>query len=75
MGTKLAGKALPVHNGGSVDIFLEVFKDSKQGDILVIYNEGRTDDGCIGNLTALEARAWGYQELLSGVCTGIQRNS
>ena len=32
---------------------------AEPGDILVIDNAGRMDEGCIGDLTALEAQAWG----------------
>jgi regulator of RNase E activity RraA len=32
---------------------------AQEGDILTIDNAGRTDQGCIGDLTALEARAFG----------------
>lgn len=53
----LAGGALPVRHYGSVDIFLEAMLESKAGDVLVIDNSGRIDEGCAGDLTALEAQA------------------
>lgn len=53
----IAGRVLSVRHYGSVDIFLEVMGTAQQGDILVIDNGGRTDEGCIGDLTALEAQA------------------
>jgi 4-hydroxy-4-methyl-2-oxoglutarate aldolase len=53
----VAGRALPVRHYGSVDIFLEVMLGSNAGDVLVIDNSGRTDEACVGDLTALEARA------------------
>lgn len=56
-GTKLAGRALPAKHFGSVDVFLEAMESAETGDILVIDNGGRTDEGCIGDLTALEAKA------------------
>lgn len=59
----IAGRALPVRHYGSVDIFLEAMRTAEQGDILVIDNSGRLDEGCIGDLTALEAQASG----LSGI--------
>ncbi len=67
-GTRIAGRALPVRHYGSVDIFLEAMGNAKDGSILVIDNGGRTDEGCIGDLTTLEAKAsglagiivWGY---------------
>jgi regulator of RNase E activity RraA len=55
----IAGYVLPVRHYGSVDIFLEAMISARQGDILVIDNAGRLDEGCIGDLTALEARASG----------------
>ncbi len=58
-GQCVAGPVLPVTHFGSVDVFLEAMQHAKPGDILVIDNGGRTDEGCIGDLTALEARASG----------------
>src|SRR5215831_18111435 len=52
---RLAGPVLPVRHFGSVDVFLEAMQDAQPGDILVIDNGGRLDEGCIGDLTALEA--------------------
>lgn len=65
---KLAGRALPVRHYGSVDIFLEALGSALPGDVLVIDNRGRADEGCIGDLTVLETQAsslsgivlWGY---------------
>jgi regulator of RNase E activity RraA len=55
----IAGLVLPVKHYGSIDIFLEVMETARQGDVLVVDNGGRMDEGCIGDLTALEARACG----------------
>lgn len=55
-GSRIAGRALPARHYGSVDIFLEAMETAQPGDILVIDNGGRTDEACIGDLTALEAR-------------------
>jgi regulator of RNase E activity RraA len=52
---RLAGPALPVRHFGSVDVFLEVMQHAQPGQILIIDNGGRLDEGCIGDLTALEA--------------------
>jgi len=52
---RLAGPALPVRHFGSVDVFLEAMHHAQRGDVLVIDNGGRLDEGCIGDLTALEA--------------------
>jgi len=58
-GRRLAGRALPAKHFGSVDVFLEAMESASPGDVLVIDNGGRKDEGCIGDLTALEARATG----------------
>jgi 4-hydroxy-4-methyl-2-oxoglutarate aldolase len=58
-GIQLAGRALPAKHFGSVDVFLEAIESADAGDVLVIDNAGRTDEGCIGDLTALEAQASG----------------
>jgi 4-hydroxy-4-methyl-2-oxoglutarate aldolase len=58
-GTRLAGQARPARHFGSVDVFLEAMESANPGDVLVIDNNGRTDEGCIGDLTALEAKASG----------------
>lgn len=57
--TPIAGHVLPAKHYGSVDIFLEAMGAAKLGDILVIDNQGGSDEGCIGDLTALEAQACG----------------
>jgi len=56
-GSHISGRALPVRHYGSVDIFLEAMGSAHRGDILIIDNNGRTDEGCIGDLTVLEAQA------------------
>ena len=57
--SRIAGRALPVRHYGSVDIFLEVMGMAEPGAILVIDNGGRLEEGCIGDLAALEAQAQG----------------
>jgi len=47
-----------------VDVFLEAMKKAFPGDVLVIDNEGRTDESCVGDLTVLEARAWSLAGLV-----------
>jgi hypothetical protein len=61
---RLAGPALPVRHFGSVDVFLEAMQNAKPGDILVIDNGWRLDEGCIGDLTALEAEHWGLAGII-----------
>ena len=59
LGQRLAGSALPVRHYGSVDIFLEAMDRAQPGQVLVIDNGGRLDEGCIGDLTALEGQHCG----------------
>lgn len=65
---RVAGRALPVRHFGSVDVFLEAFGTARAGDVLVIDNEGRTDEACIGDLTALEAHLAGLAGMLVWGC-------
>jgi regulator of RNase E activity RraA len=62
--SRIAGRALPARHYGSVDIFLEAMGNAQPGDILIIDNQGRTDEGCIGDLTALEAQASGLAGII-----------
>ena len=68
----VAGRVLPTKHHGSIDIFLEAMETSSPGDILVIDNGGRTDEGCIGDLTVLEAQA---AELAGVVVWGAHRDT
>ncbi|MBI5043366.1 MAG: RraA family protein [Nitrospirae bacterium] len=67
-GSRLAGSVLPVRHYGSVDIFLEAMGNVKDGGILVIDNDGRTDEGCIGDLTTLEAKVSGLSGIIVWGC-------
>jgi 4-hydroxy-4-methyl-2-oxoglutarate aldolase len=58
-GSRVAGPVLPARHFGSVDVFLETMRNARRGDVLVIDNGGRQDEGCIGDLTTLEAQASG----------------
>ena len=71
-GQRIAGRALPARHYGSVDVFLEAFGRAEHGDVLVIDNGGRVDEGCIGDLTALEARTAGVAAL---VVWGLHRDT
>jgi len=71
-GQRLAGRALPVRHYGSVDIFLEVMGLAEPGDALVIDNGGSVTEGCIGDLTVLEARASGLSAI---VVWGVHRDT
>ena len=69
---RLAGPALPVRHFGSVDVFLEAMQGAQPGDVLIIDNGGRLDEGCIGDLTALEAENC----LLAGIIVwGVHRDT
>ncbi len=71
-GMKACGRARPVRHWGSVDVFLEAARASEPGDVLVIDNAGRADEGCIGDLTVLEARGSGCAGL---VVWGVHRDT
>jgi regulator of RNase E activity RraA len=60
----IAGRVLPAKHYGSVDVFLEAMGMGQAGDILVIDNDGRSDEGCIGDLTTLEAQACGLAGII-----------
>jgi 4-hydroxy-4-methyl-2-oxoglutarate aldolase len=67
-GSKVAGRVLPVKHYGSVDIFLEAMGNAETGDILIIDNDSRKHEGCIGDLTVLEARAIGLGGIMVWGC-------
>lgn len=71
-GSKVAGQARPARHAGSVDVFLEAIASSKRGDVLVIDNGGRTDEGCIGDLVVGEAFMTG---IAATVCWGAHRDT
>jgi 4-hydroxy-4-methyl-2-oxoglutarate aldolase len=70
--SRVAGRALPARHYGSVDVFLEAFGRAEPGDVLVVDNGGRTDEACVGDLTALEAQAAG---LAGMVVWGLHRDT
>jgi len=63
-GMKVFGRVRPAQHVGSVDVFLEAFLAADRGDVLVIDNGGRLDEGCIGDLTTLEAKAHGVAGII-----------
>jgi 4-hydroxy-4-methyl-2-oxoglutarate aldolase len=71
-GSKAAGPARPARHAGSTDVFLEAIAASKSGDMLVIDNGGRTDEGCIGDLVVGEAFMTG---IAATVCWGTHRDT
>lgn len=71
-GTPVAGPALPVVHHGSVDVFLHVLMTADPGAVLVVDNQGRTDEACIGDLVVLEVKTAG----LAGIIIwGMHRDS
>jgi regulator of RNase E activity RraA len=58
-GVRIAGRACPARHAGSTDVFLEGIAAASPGDVLVIDNGGRLDEGCIGDLVAGEAHVAG----------------
>jgi regulator of RNase E activity RraA len=71
-GMRVAGPVIAVRHFGSVDVFLEAFELARPGGVLVIDNDGRDDEACIGDLTVLEARLAG---LLGVVVWGCHRDT
>lgn len=67
-GTRLAGPALPVRHAGSVDVFLEAIGRAQPGDVLLVDNGARDDEGCIGDLVTLEARLAGLAGIVIWGC-------
>ncbi|HEX4439647.1 MAG TPA: RraA family protein [Thermoanaerobaculia bacterium] len=63
-GARVAGRVVPARHFGSVDVFLEAMQTASPGDVLVVDNGGRTDEACVGDLTALEAAASGMSAML-----------
>lgn len=58
-GMRVAGRVRPTIHRGSVDVFFAAMEEAEHGDVLVIDNDGRLDEGCVGDLTVLESKAYG----------------
>jgi len=58
-GMRCVGRAQPVRHVGSIDIFFEAIRQLSDGAVLVVDNDGRTDEACIGDIVLLEAMAAG----------------
>lgn len=65
---RVAGRVAGAHHRGSVDVFLEAIDRASPGDVLVVDNEGRRDEACIGDLTVLEAWLAGLAGVLVWGC-------
>jgi regulator of RNase E activity RraA len=70
-GEPVVGPAVPVRHRGSVDVFLEAYETAPAGAVLVIDNEGRLDEACIGDLTVGEAKLAGIAGI---VLDGLHRD-
>jgi regulator of RNase E activity RraA len=57
-----------VRHSGSVDIFIEAISQAEPGSVLVIDDEGRRDQACIGDLVAGEAKLAGLAGILVWGC-------
>lgn len=68
----LSGPVIPVRHYGSVDIFMEVLEANSQPGILVIDNQWRFDEACIGDLAVLEFKHAGIQAV---VVNGLHRDT
>lgn len=71
-GSRLAGRVSPARHVGSVDVFLEAFEEASPGDVLVVDNQGRLDESCVGDLVVLEAQAAGMAGI---VIWGLHRDT
>lgn len=71
-GTQMTGRARPTRHFGSVDVFLEALEHAEPGDVLVVDNGGRTDEACVGDLIALEAK---HEALAGIVIWGLHRDT
>jgi 4-hydroxy-4-methyl-2-oxoglutarate aldolase len=71
-GSKVSGPACPARHAGSTDVFLEAIAASTKGDVLVIDNGGRIDEGCIGDLVVGEAFMSG---IAGTICWGTHRDT
>jgi len=76
-GSAVSGPALPfVHRGGA-DTLLEAIDRARRGQVLVIDNQGRRDEACVGDLLALEVQVaglagivvWGLHRDTSQLCS------
>jgi len=55
-----------------VDVFLEALETATQGEVLVVDNDGRLDEACVGDLVTLEAKGAGVTGI---VIWGLHRDS
>ena len=68
-GIHVTGGVLPVRHSGSVDVFIEAISQAEPGSVLVIDDNGRRDQACIGDLIAGEAKLAGLAGSSFGAAT------
>lgn len=64
----IAGPAVPCRHYGSVDVLFETLLGAESGDVVVIDNEARRDEGCIGDLFVREAAHRGVAGVVVNGC-------
>ena len=70
--TRVAGRVAPVVHSGSADVVLEAIALAARGDVLVIDNNGRLNESCLGGQMASEASVCG----LAGIIVdGVHRDT
>ncbi|MFJ8076835.1 RraA family protein [Streptomyces sp. NPDC096176] len=67
-GMRLAGPLRRIRHTEGVASILEGLDEAREGDVLFIDNEGRTDEACAGDLVAIEARLAGVAGLVVWGC-------
>jgi regulator of RNase E activity RraA len=60
----VTGPVRAVRHRGSIDVFLEAISHADAGDVLVVDNGGRLDEGCLGDLIVLEAAQQGIAGII-----------
>ncbi|MCI1641898.1 MAG: RraA family protein [Actinomyces sp.] len=63
-GVHVVGRARPTRHTGSVDVFLEALEHARPGDVLVVDNDGRDDEACVGDLVTLEVAQAGLAGII-----------
>lgn len=67
-GIRVTGRVLPVRHSGSVDIFIEAMSQAEAGSVLVVDDNGRRGQACVGDLIAGEAKLAGLAAILIWGC-------
>lgn len=65
---RFSGPAVPCRHHGSVDVLLEALLAAQSGDVIVIDNQARRDEGCIGDLFVREAARRGVAGIVVNGC-------